>query len=59
MLLFPEGDHSRRRHAHADCVMAARKAGRLPTREEWLKTQPRPPSLWQRLAARLPRREAD
>jgi hypothetical protein len=35
MLMFPEGDHSRRRHAHAQCVFAARRAGRLPTREEW------------------------
>ena len=43
MLVAPEGDSSRRRHAHTQCVMAARKAGRLPTRDEWLKTQPRPP----------------
>ncbi|MGA2469629.1 MAG: hypothetical protein ABSG64_02940 [Solirubrobacteraceae bacterium] len=49
MLLFPEGDASRRRHAHAACVMRAREAGRLPFREDWLATQPRPPSLWQRL----------
>jgi hypothetical protein len=49
MLLFPEGDRGRRRHAHTQCVMSARKAGRLLTREEWLKTQPRGPSLWQRL----------
>jgi hypothetical protein len=35
MLLFPEGDHARRRHAHTQCVMQARRAGRLPTREEW------------------------
>lgn len=57
MLLFPEGDHSRRRHAHSECVMAARKAGRLLTREEWLKTQPRPPSLWRRATARFSRRD--
>jgi hypothetical protein len=52
MLLFPEGDHSRRRHAHTACVMKARAEGRLPTREEWERTQPgveRRPSLWQRL----------
>lgn len=42
MLLFPEGDHSRRRHAHTRCVMEARKAGRLPTRAEWEAGQPRP-----------------
>jgi hypothetical protein len=58
MLLFPEGDRSRRRHAHTECVMSARQAGRLPTREEWLKTQPRPPSLWRRLRSRLTRSEA-
>jgi hypothetical protein len=27
------------------------------TREEWLKTQPRPPSAWQRLMGRVRRRE--
>ena len=35
MLLFPEGDPSRRRHAHTECVMRARDQGRLPTREEF------------------------
>ncbi len=35
MLLFPEGDHARRRHAHTGCVMRARAAGTLPTRSEW------------------------
>lgn len=49
VLLAPEGDASRRRHAHSSCVLAARRAGRLPTREEWQSTQPRPPSLWRRL----------
>jgi hypothetical protein len=49
MLLLPEGDGSRRRHAHTACVLRARAAGRLPLREDWLATQPRPPSLWQRL----------
>ena len=56
MLIAPEGDASRRRHAHTECVLAARKAGRLPTREEWLKTQPRPPSLCARAIAALTRR---
>jgi hypothetical protein len=41
VLVAPEGDASRRRHAHTQCVMAAREAGRLPTRDEWLATQPR------------------
>jgi len=52
MLMFPEGDHGRRRHAHTACVMRAREAGRLPTREEWERAQPgwQPrPSLWRRL----------
>lgn len=48
-LLKPEGDSARRRHAHSSCVLRARAAGRLPLREDWLATQPRPPSLWQRL----------
>jgi hypothetical protein len=52
MLITPEGDPSRRRHAHTECVIKARKAGRLPIREEWLKTQPKPPSLWQRIVKR-------
>ncbi|HYX86480.1 MAG TPA: hypothetical protein VE777_16025 [Gaiellales bacterium] len=52
MLLSPEGDTGRRRHAHTECVLAAREQGRLPTRDEWLKTQPRPPSIWSRLMRR-------
>ena len=35
MLMFPEGRRDRRRHAHTECVLAARREGRLPTREEW------------------------
>jgi len=53
VLIAPEGDGDRRRHAHTACVLAERRAGRLPTEEEWRRTQPRPPSLWQRLRARL------
>ena len=37
MLLVPEGDASRRRHAHTECVARARKSGRLPSRDEWKK----------------------
>jgi hypothetical protein len=55
VLIVPEGDSSRRRHAHTECVLAARKRGELPTAEEWRRTQPRPPSLWQRLLAKLER----
>jgi hypothetical protein len=39
MLITPEGDPSRRRHAHSACVMAARKQGRLPSQGEWRKAQ--------------------
>ena len=55
MLLFPEGDHGRRRHAHMACFMQARADGRLATRDEWERAQPGwtpPPSLWQRLRRR-------
>jgi len=38
-LLLPEGDPSRRRHAHTDCVAQARRAGRLLTQDEWRKTK--------------------
>jgi hypothetical protein len=55
MLIVPEGDSKRRRHAHTECVLTARRAGRLPTRDEWLRTQPRPPSLWRRATQRLKR----
>ena len=53
MLIAPEGDASRRRHAHAECVAAARRDGRLPSYDEWRKTQPQPPGLLARLRRRL------
>jgi hypothetical protein len=49
MLVFPEGDPARRRHAHSACVMKARKAGRLPLRED---TRARSPGLLARLLRR-------
>jgi len=49
MLLFPEGDHGERRHAHSACVMEARRAGRLPLREE---VEPARPGLLARLLRR-------
>jgi hypothetical protein len=52
MLIAPEGDTSRRRHAHTDCVLAARAEGKLVLRDEWQRTQPRGPSLWRRLLGR-------
>jgi hypothetical protein len=53
VLIAPEGDASRRRHAHTTCVLEARKAGRLPTHDEWAKDQPRSPGPWRRLVDRL------
>ena len=35
VLIAPEGDMERRRHAHTDCVLAARKNGTLPSYDEW------------------------
>jgi hypothetical protein len=55
VLIAPEGDSARRRHAHTECVLAARRSGRLPTEDEWRRTQPRPASLWRRLRSMLER----
>jgi hypothetical protein len=49
MLVTPEGDSTRRRHAHAACVMAARKQGGLPLREE---VEPRTPGIVAKLLHR-------
>jgi len=62
VLIAPLGDMSRRRHAHTACAMAARKAGRLPSRDEWLAKQPRRPGRprWRPgFLARLLRRGAN
>ena len=55
VLLVPEGDAARRRHAHSECAAAARRSGRLPTLGEWRKSsgESREPGLVRRLAARL------
>jgi hypothetical protein len=55
ILLFPEGRSEGRRHAHAECVRKATQAGRLPTREDWQRTQPPP----ERFSARIRRRLAE
>lgn len=52
-LVSPEGDRERRRHAHTACVMAARRAGRLPLRDE---VEPPRRGLLAGLRARLRRR---
>ena len=38
MLVLPEGDADRRRHAHTACAIQARERGLLPSRGEWLAT---------------------
>ena len=48
VLIAPDGDTARRRHAHAECVAAAQ----LPTYSDWRKTQPRKPSVLARLLRR-------
>lgn len=48
MLMLPEGDAGRRRHAHTECVLRARRAGRLPLRDEL----PRGEAWWRRVLAR-------
>jgi hypothetical protein len=49
MLIAPEGDTRRRRHAHTQCVLAARRHGQLPLHDEWRRSQPTAPSWWRRL----------
>jgi hypothetical protein len=41
VLIAPEGDTSRRRHAHAECVQAALAQGRMTSHDAWRKAQPR------------------
>ncbi len=53
VLIWPERDKTQRRHAHTGCVLRARKAGRLPTEDEWRKAQRR-----ERTSSRMPGRGA-
>lgn len=43
MLVVPEGQSQRRRHAHTNCVVEARRSGRLPLRED---VEPRQKRGW-------------
>jgi hypothetical protein len=52
VLVMPEGDARRRRHAHTACARAEREAGRLPSRDEWRRTQPPRSGLLRRLLRR-------
>lgn len=56
LLITPEGDSSRRRHAHTDCVLQARREGRLPTWDEYQATIPQRPSWWRRVWETVRRR---
>jgi hypothetical protein len=49
MLVMPEGDPARRRHAHSACVARARQAGRLPLKDDG---RPAAPGLLARLLRR-------
>jgi hypothetical protein len=44
VLIAPEDDKSKRRHAHWECVRKARAEGKLPTQSEWREAErgPRP-----------------
>lgn len=53
VLVVPLGDPARRRHAHTECALRERRAGRLPSRDEWRAAQPREPSLVHRLLRRV------
>jgi hypothetical protein len=60
VLIAPEDDRSKRRHAHMECVQRARAAGKLPTRDEWLAATRGPrPSLGERLRGLLPGRKLE
>jgi hypothetical protein len=39
VLVAPENDASRRRHAHTACALRERAAGRLPTYDEWARAR--------------------
>ncbi|HXY85428.1 MAG TPA: hypothetical protein VEH52_08080 [Gaiellaceae bacterium] len=54
-LIAPEGDADRRRHAHTDCVVAAREGGTFRTYDDWRRLEPRAPRLGSRLLSRLRR----
>lgn len=53
VLVAPEGEVDRRRHAHLECVAAERRAGRLRTQDEWRRqTKEARPGLLRRLLSR-------
>jgi hypothetical protein len=52
VLIAPQNDPAGRRHAHTECVLAARKAGTFKTYDDWREQQPRRRSLLQRYLRR-------
>jgi len=40
LLIAPEGNTLQRRHAHTECVLAARQHGLLPSYDEWRAANP-------------------
>ncbi|HEX7310238.1 MAG TPA: hypothetical protein VF232_03585 [Gaiellaceae bacterium] len=52
LLITPEGESGRRRHAHTECVARARRAGEMLTYDEWRATQPHDRSWLSRLFVR-------
>jgi hypothetical protein len=52
VVIAPEDDASRRRHAHTECVVAARRRGTFKTYDDWRALQPRRPSLLRRYLRR-------
>jgi hypothetical protein len=40
LVIAPEGDVDRRRHAHTGCVLEARTTGTFRTYDDWRETQP-------------------
>lgn len=52
VVIAPEGDVERRRHAHTECVAAAHRAGGFVTYDDWAAEQPRRPGLVARLLRR-------
>jgi hypothetical protein len=53
VLVMPEGDPRGRRHAHTACALAERRAGRLPTRDEWRRAQPAEDGVLARMLRRV------
>jgi hypothetical protein len=52
VLIAPEGDTGRRRHAHTACVARARESGRLITYDDWRARQPAASKRWLRFLRR-------